>query len=136
MRKPKKDTTEWIHLIEKTWSETQKGRTIKTKEQAEIVGAINGTLYFLELLDEVRGENHKTYFIKKYLSLHNNMSQARLSSEYCICRDSVSAYCAMYLKIFEINLIAMKELSIEEGAATKDILTGLSRATVQNRKSL
>lgn len=136
MRRAKKETTELIHLIENTWSETQKGRNIKTAKQAETIAAIAGTLYFLEMLDEVKGENHKTYFIKKHLSLHNNMSQTRLSNEYCICRDSVSNYCAMYLKVFEGYLKTVKGMSgmlDEQSPVIKNILADISRAAVQNR---
>lgn len=135
MRKAKKETTKLIHLIEETWSETKKGRTIQTLEQAEVIAAIAGTLYFLEMFDAVRGENHKTYFMKSYLSLHNNMSQTQLSNAYCICRDSVSAYCAMYLKVFERNLTAMHGVpSTERSMATQKFFEDLGLATVQNQK--
>lgn len=134
MRKAKKETTELIHLIEQTWSETKKGSCIRTTEQAEVVAAINGTLYFLEMFDELRGENHKTYFTKRHLSLRNNMSQTQLSNEYCVCRDSVSTYCAMYLKIFERNLSAIKGLTAERSAETQKFLEELNRSAVQNRK--
>ena len=107
MKKVRSLKTNLIHIIESTWETTKKGKDIINVEQMKVIAAIDCTLFFLDLYDNIRNENHKVYFIKKHLSLHNNMTQIRLSSAYGICKDSVSTYCNMYLKIFEkcFNLI-------------------------------
>ncbi len=137
MRIPKKNTTELGHLIEDTWEITKKGRDINSSEQAEIIAAIGGTLYFLEILDAERMENHKTYFIKRYLSLHNNMTQLQISNEYCISRDSLSSYCAMYLRVFARNLDIMKRREKDlngNNLIIRKFFEDLSVIKVQNRK--
>ena len=82
-------------------------------------------------------ENHKTYFIKRYLSLHNNMTQLQISNEYCISRDSLSSYCAMYLRVFARNLDIMKRREKDlngNNLIIRKFFEDLSVIKVQNRK--
>lgn len=109
MRKTMSEKTRLIHLLENTWENTKEGTIINTVEEREVVNAIFDTLYILEVMDNVKHENHKMYFVKRYLSHRNNMSQLQMAMKYHICRDSVSDYCKMYLKIFLECLKKAKE---------------------------
>lgn len=135
MNKPKKEKTTLIRIIENTWRETNKGRCIKTLEQAEVVAAIDLTLIFLEFYGKLKGEPHKLYFIKRHLSLHNNITQLQLSIKYQICRDTVSDYCNMYINVFKDNLDLVKALSAKiKNIEYESFLPKLSRYVEQNRK--
>lgn len=136
MRKPKQKKTRLIHLIRNTWLKTQKGKIVKKPAQAEIIIAIDCTLFFLEIFDELRKENHKTYFIKLFLSSNNNMTQAQLSDLYKICRDTVSDYCGMYIEVFEKYLSIVKELGIiiEKSDKRSETMASVTKKAVQNRK--
>lgn len=135
MNKPKKERTKLIHIIEDIWKATNKGRCIKTLEQAEIVAAIDLTLIFLEFYGKLKGEPHKSYFIKRHLSLHNNITQLQLAIKYQICRDTASDYCTMYIKVFKDNLELVKALSAKiKNIEYESILPRLSRYVEQNRK--
>lgn len=90
-----------MRKIEETWVKTNKGQKINTREELEVIAALCGTLFYLEIYDFQRGERHKEYFIKRYLSLRNNMSQLQIAQKYGICRDTVSSYCIMYIEIFD-----------------------------------
>lgn len=90
-----------MRKLERAWRTTDKGQKINTKEELEVIAALCGTLFYLEIYDFQRGERHKEYFIKRYLSLRNNMSQLQIAQKYGICRDTVSTYCIMYIEIFD-----------------------------------
>ena len=137
MRKPKTKRTELIHLLENTWKDSKKGQDIQTDKQREVIIALNCTLFYLELLDKIRGENHKIYFMKRHLSTSNNMSQIQISNVFGVCRDSISVYCAMYIDIFEYCLERVREFMLCIPPKEKEqgqLLNGITRYMVQNRK--
>lgn len=109
MRKPKTAKTEIIRLIQTTWRETKRGKSVGTDEQREVLAAIKDTLDFLGVVDELRGDCHKKVFINRHLSLNDKLTQRQIANRYHMCVDSVGDYCSMHLKVFEEYLKKAKK---------------------------
>ncbi len=136
MRKPKREKTAIIHLLKSVWAETRGGKEIQNFQQAEVVMAIVCTLGYLEIYDMLRNENHKTYFIKMFLSFRNNLTQSRLGMACGICVDTVSDYCKSYIEIFTYYLSWVRELrvSFEKIENLNSLIEAMSLRAVQLRK--
>lgn len=134
MRKIKKRKTKLIHEIRQTWKNTDKGKNIHTKEEWEIILAICGTLFYLELFDALKKDRQKEYFIKSHLSTFNNMSNVQLSQMYKICADTISDYCSMHIEVYEECLRISKEITCLFDSEDKKFLMEILVFMVQNRK--
>jgi len=132
MRKYKKDITKSVHLIEKIMKETNRGKNFSTYEQLEVVTAIYCTLFYLDIYDSIRGDKLKEYFTKKYLSLNRNMTQVQLARICCICVDSVSNYCNMYIDVFNKSLTSVQKLLLPIKANNAD---EISKAGAKSEKA-
>ena len=96
----KKEKTKVERLIKTVWRKTDKGKAIKKPEEKNLIFAITGVLFLLEIYDRMNGTGHKDFFIKRYLSLHNGMTQIEISSKFGVCKDTIGDYCVMYIQVF------------------------------------
>ena len=114
-RQTKRSKTKSEKLIKVVFCNTNKAAMIKTQEENNVIWAIIGTLLCLKVFDGINLTSHRDYFIKRYLSLHNNMSQIEIANKLNICKDTMGDYCKMYIQIFDECLDMAKILNAKVG---------------------
>jgi hypothetical protein len=125
----KRSKTKSEQVIETVWRGTKKGTDIQTQAEKEVIFAIDGTLFFLDVYDHTKGTKHKNFFKKRYLSLHNKMTQTEISSKLNICRETIGDYCSMYIYVFEKCLAIARKISAHDPFELKSDRKLLERAT-------
>ena len=110
-RQVKRRKTVLEKCIKTIFRRTKKGGSVTTQEEKDVVLAIDITLFFLRVFDRMNLTRHKDYFIKRYLSLHNNMTQTELAAKTGECEDVIGDYCKKYIEVFNECFDIIKKLT-------------------------